>query len=234
MKKSRLTETQIITILKEADAGMKVDDIFRKHSITNTTYYAWKSRYGRMDASEVKCMKALEGENARLKKLFADVSPENHAIKELFAKKKLVTADKIKCASILNDAGMSIIKSCILIGLRRSCFYRVKRDWRKSDAAVLDAINLVLKKSPQSGFRKCFQRIRLAGQRFNHKRVYRVYCRMGLNMKRRVKRVLPKRQKQPLNVIERPNYQWALDFMHDTLYCGKQYRTLNILDEGTR
>lgn len=87
MKKSRFTETQIIAILKEADAGMKVEGICRKHGISNATYYNWKSKYGGMEASDIKRIKELEEENAKLKKLFADVSLENHAMKELFAKK---------------------------------------------------------------------------------------------------------------------------------------------------
>lgn len=87
MKKSRFTETQIVSILKEADAGMKVEDICRKHGMSNATYYKWKSKYGGMDASELKRVKELEEENAKLKKMFAEVSLENHAIKELFAKK---------------------------------------------------------------------------------------------------------------------------------------------------
>lgn len=69
---------------------------------------------------------------------------------------------------------------------------------------------------------------------FNHKRVYRVYCKMGLNLKRRVRRTLPKRVPWPLKLVSKPNHQWALDFMHDSLYCGKRFRTLNVLDEGTR
>lgn len=87
MKKSRFTESQIISILKEADAGMKVEDICRKHSISNATYYVWKSKYGGMEVSDVKRMRELEEENTKLKKMFAELSLENHAMKELFAKK---------------------------------------------------------------------------------------------------------------------------------------------------
>ncbi|ACE85928.1 transposase [Cellvibrio japonicus Ueda107] len=87
MKKSRFTETQIFSILKEVDAGLKVETVCRKHGISNATYYNWKSKYGGMDTSELKRMRELEEENAKLKKMFADVSLQNQAMKELFAKK---------------------------------------------------------------------------------------------------------------------------------------------------
>ena len=87
MKKSRFTESQIFSILKEVDAGMKVETVCRKHGISNATYYNWKSKYGGIDTSELKRMRELEEENAKLKKMFADVSLQNQAMKELFAKK---------------------------------------------------------------------------------------------------------------------------------------------------
>lgn len=97
------------------------------------------------------------------------------------------------------------------------------------DKIVIDAIQTVLAKSPQAGFWKCYFRLRFQGYLFNHKRVYRVYCRLGLNLKRRIKKVLPKREKRPLKIENVPNIQWALDFMHDSLYCGNRFRTLNII-----
>lgn len=87
MKKARFTETQIVNILKLADSGMKVEDICHQNGISNATYYNWKSKYGGMEANDVKRLKELEDEKAKLKKLFAEVSLENHAMKELFAKK---------------------------------------------------------------------------------------------------------------------------------------------------
>ena len=87
MKKSRFTETQIVSILKEVDAGMKVEEICRKHGISNATYYNWKSKYGGMEASDVKTLKELQDEKAKLKQMFADLSLENAALKDLFEKK---------------------------------------------------------------------------------------------------------------------------------------------------
>jgi len=87
MKKSRFTETQIVSILNEADAGMKVQDLCRKHGISPATYYKWKSKYGGMTASDLKRMKELEAENAKLKRMYADLSLENDALKDLLEKK---------------------------------------------------------------------------------------------------------------------------------------------------
>ena len=87
MKKSRFTETQIVSILKEVEAGMKVEQVCRNHGISSATYYNWKSKYGGMEASDVKRLKALEDENNRLKKMYANLSLEHEAVKDLIAKK---------------------------------------------------------------------------------------------------------------------------------------------------
>ncbi len=87
MKKSRYSETQIISILKEVDAGMKVEEICRKHGISNATYYNWKSKYGGMEASDVKRLRELEEENNKLKRMYADASLENAGLKDLIKKK---------------------------------------------------------------------------------------------------------------------------------------------------
>jgi putative transposase len=87
MKKSRFTETQIVSILKQADAGMPVKDVCRQAGISVPTYYQWKSKYGGLEASDLKRVKELEAENAKLKRLYADLALENAAMKDLIAKK---------------------------------------------------------------------------------------------------------------------------------------------------
>jgi putative transposase len=87
MKRARFTETQIVAILKEADSGVAVKDVCRKHEISDATYYNWKSKYGGMDASDLKKMKELERELGQLKRMYADIALENRALKDLIEKK---------------------------------------------------------------------------------------------------------------------------------------------------
>lgn len=87
MKRSRFTEEQIIGILKEAEAGdQPAIAVCRKHGIAEQTFYRWKSKYGGMEVSEAKRLKALEDENARLKKLLADAMLDNSLLKDVLAK----------------------------------------------------------------------------------------------------------------------------------------------------
>ncbi len=88
MKKSRFSETQIIGILKAVEAGRMVKDVCREHGISDATYYQWKSKYGGMEAADIKRLRGLEEENRKLKMMVADLSLENRAIKEVFGVKR--------------------------------------------------------------------------------------------------------------------------------------------------
>jgi putative transposase len=87
MKKQRFTEEQIIAVLKEQEAGAKAADLCRKHGISEATFYNWKAKYGGMEVSEAKRLKALEDENTRLKKLLAEQMLDAAALRELLSKK---------------------------------------------------------------------------------------------------------------------------------------------------
>ncbi len=87
MKRKRCSDEQIIGILKEADSGAVVLDLCRKHGMSSATFYAWKAKYGGLELSEAKRLRALEDENARLKRLLADAMLDNAGLKDLLGKK---------------------------------------------------------------------------------------------------------------------------------------------------
>ena len=94
MKRSRFTETQIISILSEVDAGLSVKEVSRKHGISDATYYNWKSKYGGMSANELKRLREVEEENAKLKRMYADMALENAALRDLIEKSSEATRTK--------------------------------------------------------------------------------------------------------------------------------------------
>jgi len=82
----RYTEEQIIAVLKEADSGLKTGEICRKHGISDATYYKWKAKYSGLEVSDLRKMKALEEENSKLKRIVADLSLDNRALKDVLSK----------------------------------------------------------------------------------------------------------------------------------------------------
>ena len=87
MKKSRFTESQIVSILKEGEAGVGIAELARKHGISRATYFNWRSKYSGVTVSELKRMKELEAENAKLKRLYAELALENAALKDVLSRK---------------------------------------------------------------------------------------------------------------------------------------------------
>jgi putative transposase len=121
-----------------------------------------------------------------------------------------------------------------VVRLARAAWYRPPPDRRVRDAAVIEALTAVVERHGRWGFWKLFGRLRLSGRRWNHKRVHRVYCALRLNRARRTRRRVPRRVRVPLSAPPVLNQTWALDFMRDTLYDGRVFRTLNVLDQGNR
>jgi len=137
---------------------------------------------------------------------------------------------------LISESDLPISRACAVVGLSRRAWYRADQSTEqlKKDEPIIEALNMLVEKHARWGFWKYFHNLRGQGKRWNHKRVYRVYCAMKLNQKRRTKKRLPDRPKTPLDVPSMPNHTWSFDFMSDTLYSGHRYRILNVLDEGTR
>lgn len=135
---------------------------------------------------------------------------------------------------MIRERGLPVRRACSIVGLSRAAFYKAAESPVERDGEVIDALNAIVEVSPRWGFWKCFDRMRLDGRAWNHKRVWRVYCQLGLNIPKRTKRRLPDREPTPLAAGKLVNEGWALDFMHDVLYDGRRFRTLNVIDEANR
>lgn len=131
-----------------------------------------------------------------------------------------------------SEHGVSIRQSCKAAGIADSTYRYEKRD--RDDSDVIDALNSLVQKHPAIGFWQAYHRLRLKGRKWNHKRVYRVYTGMGLNIRRRAKKRLPARTKQQLFQPTASNQVWSLDFMHDSLWNGRTFRMLNVIDDFNR
>lgn len=128
---------------------------------------------------------------------------------------------------------MSERKACRILKLSRTVFnYQNRKE--KKDEAIIEELNRLAGRHPGYGFWKMYQRLRLEGNKWNHKRIYRVYTQLNLNIRRKHKRRLPTRKAVVANIPEQPNEMWSLDFMHDALYNGKKVKILNVIEEFNR
>ncbi len=144
------------------------------------------------------------------------------------------SAKRQAIALLVSEHRLSVVRACQVARLARAAWYRPPQDRLVRDGPVIDALNAQVEQNPRWGFWKLFDRLHNLGQPWNPKRVHRVYCALRLNRARRTKRRIPRRPKVPLLAPPTLNQTWALDFMRDTLYDGRVFRTLNVLDQGNR
>lgn len=127
---------------------------------------------------------------------------------------------------------VSVRRACRIVGISCSV-YRYQPDTSRDDE-VIAVLQLAVERYPAHGFGKLFKIMRRWGHGFNHKRVHRIYRLMGLNKRRRGKKRLPNRERVTLQVPETKNQCWSMDFMSDSLFCGRRYRTFNVVDDFNR
>jgi len=133
---------------------------------------------------------------------------------------------------LLVQEKLSVRRACKLVSLPRSVmtYQKVPKD----DSSLIEALHQLVEKHPTIGFWKCYYRLRRKGYDCNHKRLYRVYTLLRLNVRRKAKHRIPQRIKEPLVVPETINRGWSMDFMCDSLVDGRRFRLLNIIDDYNR
>ena len=142
-------------------------------------------------------------------------------------------ADKKEVAGLLvKEQQCSVSKACKIVQLPRSSYQYIPQ--LKDDEAVQAALNDLVQKHPAIGLWQCHYRLRIHGFCWNHKRVRRVYRAINLNMRRRARKRLPERIKQPLTLPTSFNQMWSIDFMSDSLQTGRKVRLLNVMDDFNR
>jgi putative transposase len=127
---------------------------------------------------------------------------------------------------------LSIRRACSAVHLSRKAYYY--QSVKESDDMVIEALNTIADKHPGYGFWKLYHVLRREGFTWNHKRVYRVYTSLKMNLRRRARKRLPKRIKHPLSIPLQPNEVWSMDFMADSLWDGTRFRILNVIDDYNR
>jgi putative transposase len=128
--------------------------------------------------------------------------------------------------------GMSIRGACQVFSLSRTVYCYQPDETR--DEPVIKVLQELAERYPRYGFGKMFPILRRQGHKWNHKRVYRVYCDLKLNMRRKGKKRLPNRNPEPLSVPDSANQCWSIDFMSDALWSGRKFRTFNVVDDYNR
>ncbi|WP_160232078.1 IS3 family transposase [Acinetobacter indicus] len=197
MKTSKFTDSQIMSILKQAESGTPVATLCREHGMSNATFYKWRAKYGGMDTSLMARLKELEAENTRLKKMYAE--------------------ERLKA-----------------FGISETC-YRYQAKLSDDNALIAEQLIELTEENSDWGFGLCFSYLRhVESCCWNHKRVYRIYCELALNLRIKPRRRLKRHAPEPLKEPIRENQVWSLDFMHDQLSDGRKFRLLNVIDDYRR
>ncbi|QTG35370.1 IS3-like element ISXac2 family transposase [Xanthomonas phaseoli pv. phaseoli] len=235
MKKSRFTDSQIIAVLKQAQAGAPVPELCREHGISSATFYKWRSKFGGMDVSMVARMKELEEENRRLKKMYAEAQLSTDLLKEALGKKMVRPSQRREMAQSAVTSGRTNIRhACQTFAVSQTCFrYQAKAS--EENARIADWLIRLTTAHRDWGFGLCYLYLRnVKGFGWNHKRVYRIYRELELNLRIKPRKRLVRERPEPLAVPEAINQVWSMDFMHDQLADGRSFRLFNVLDDFNR
>ncbi|WP_456728123.1 IS3 family transposase [Bradyrhizobium sp. USDA 3364] len=219
-------------MLKEHEAGAKTADLARKHGISEATIYNWKAKFGGMDVSEAKRLRALEEENGKLKKLLAEQMLDAAALRELLSKNGRARRQARCCRAFagrhepVGTAGL----------LDRGCGSEMirYRSSRPPEAVLRGRLRDLANERRRFGYRRLFVLLRREGEPSGINRIYRLYREEGLTVRKRRARRKAVGTRAPILVEAKPNVRWSLDFVHDQFVNGRRFRILNVVDDVTK
>ncbi|WP_415656062.1 IS3 family transposase [Roseateles sp.] len=230
--KKRYTEEQIIGFLREADAGLPVKELCRKHGFSEPSYYAWKAKFGGMNVSDAQRLKTLEAENTKLKKLLANSMLEIDAMRGGAQGKVMAVAARREVVRQLQDKGWSERRALKLVGMSASTLrYRPRDD---GNGQLRERLTELAGQHRRHGYRMLHSRLQLEGWTINVKRTYRVYREEGLMVRKRRRKKLPVPERQPLVRPMQPDEVWSMDFVFDELANGRRVKTLTVVDDCSK
>ncbi|MBP0464181.1 IS3 family transposase [Roseomonas sp. PWR1] len=240
-RKKAHTPEEIVAKLRQAEVlvgqGKTVADAVRAIGVTEPTYYRWRTEFGGLKLDQVKRLRELERENARLRKAVSDLTLEKVILKEAASGKLVSPARRRACVEhVVREIGISERKACAVLGQHRSTQRKAPRGADDEARLTADMIELA-KRYGRYGYRRITALLRDAGWAVNRKRVERIWRREGLKVPQRQ----PKRGRLWLadgSCIrlrpERANHFWAYDFVEDRTREGRKFRMLCVVDEFTR
>ncbi|MBU2486446.1 MAG: IS3 family transposase [Alphaproteobacteria bacterium] len=233
MKRSRFTEEQIIGILKEHQAGLGAKELCRKYGVSDATFYKWRAKFGGMEVSDAKKLKALEAENTKLKKLLAEQMMDVSTLKEMPGKKLLRPGARRRAVDwAMTQRGYRQRRACALAGIDPRVYRRSST--RSEDAELRARLKDLSSERRRFGYRRLHVLLRREGWQVNWKKLYRLYKEEGLTVRKRGGRKRALGTRSPMAIPQGPNQRWSLDFVSDSLTCGRRFRILNVIDDFSR
>ena len=232
MKASRFSEAQKAFILKQGNDGMPVAEICRKAGISQATYFNWKKKYDGLLPTEMRRLKQLEDENAKLRKGRSQSGQGDAAGRD--PPKTLRPARKRKLVDeVRGEWGVSIRRTCRVLEVDTSTYHYKSR--RPGQAVLEKRIKEICQTRVRYGYRRVHVLLCREGWRINLKKTRRVYREMGLQLRNKTpKRRVKAKLREDRKVATRPNETWAMDFVHDQLATGRKIRVLTVVDTFSR
>ncbi len=231
--KKRFNEEQIIGILKEAEAGLKPAELCRKYGISEATYYNWKAKFGGMTVSDAQRLKELEQENSRLKRLLAESMLDNSALKDLLSRSSKPASQTRGGPNPDDRTRNGYHPGLRLVGISRSLFHYESRR-TGDDQTLTGRMMAIAAQKRRYGYRRIHVLLQREGWLANHKRIWRLYSKAGLSVRKRKRKRIAAVERKPLPMPTGPNQSWSMDFVSDGLAHGRRFRCLNVVDDYTR